>query len=70
MWATHNSPYYSSYMNIRQFEPEDTVAVIALWEDCELTRPWNDPRADIRRKLAAGSRVPDFGKRLILDQED
>jgi ribosomal protein S18 acetylase RimI-like enzyme len=23
---------------------------VALWEACELTRPWNDPRADIARK--------------------
>ena len=26
--------------------------MIALWQTCELTRPWNDPRKDIRRKLA------------------
>ncbi|HCH23953.1 MAG TPA: GNAT family acetyltransferase [Oceanospirillaceae bacterium] len=25
-------------------------AVIALWQECELTRPWNDPIADILRK--------------------
>jgi ribosomal protein S18 acetylase RimI-like enzyme len=25
--------------------------VIALWERCGLTRPWNDPRKDIARKL-------------------
>ena len=36
---------------IRVFEPEDTAAVVALWEACGLTRPWNDPRADITRKL-------------------
>ena len=24
-------------------------ATVALWEACDLTRPWNDPRADIRR---------------------
>ncbi|BAS26863.1 GNAT family acetyltransferase [Limnochorda pilosa] len=38
-------------MEIRPFEPTDEAAVIALWERCELTRPWNDPRKDIRRKL-------------------
>ena len=27
-------------------------AVIAIWRACELTRPWNNPRADIARKLA------------------
>jgi hypothetical protein len=26
--------------------------VIALWKECQLTRPWNDPRKDIARKLA------------------
>jgi GNAT superfamily N-acetyltransferase len=30
----------------------DTLAVIALWEACGLTRSWNDPRKDIARKLA------------------
>lgn len=25
----------------------DTEALVALWEACGLTRPWNDPRADI-----------------------
>ncbi|MDE2593361.1 MAG: GNAT family acetyltransferase [Burkholderiales bacterium] len=39
-------------MNIRPYQPADEAAVIALWERCELTRPWNDPRKDIQRKLA------------------
>jgi len=26
--------------------------VVALWEACKLTRPWNDPHKDIARKLA------------------
>ena len=25
----------------------DVAAVIALWQACDLTRPWNDPAADI-----------------------
>lgn len=37
---------------IRQFAAEDTDAVVELWEACGLTRPWNDPRLDIERKLA------------------
>lgn len=37
---------------IRAFERRDTEAVVALWENAGLTRPWNDPRADIERKLA------------------
>ncbi|RPI07782.1 MAG: GNAT family acetyltransferase [Zetaproteobacteria bacterium] len=36
---------------VRPFELSDERAVIALWERCGLTRPWNDPRKDIRRKL-------------------
>ena len=39
-------------IRIRAFERRDTDAVVALWEDAGLTRPWNDPRADIERKLA------------------
>jgi ribosomal protein S18 acetylase RimI-like enzyme len=39
-------------VNIRPFARADEAAVVALWEECELTRPWNDPRKDIARKLA------------------
>ena len=39
-------------MHIRPFRVEDTEAVVDLWRRCELTRPWNDPHNDIRRKLA------------------
>src|ERR1700681_4572978 len=39
-------------LDIRAFQIADEVAVITLWEQCGLTRPWNDPRKDIRRKLA------------------
>ena len=38
-------------MEIRPFHAADEAAVIALWERCKLTRPWNDPRKDIQRKL-------------------
>jgi len=38
--------------SLRPFEERDEDAVIALWEACGLTRPWNDPRRDIARKLA------------------
>jgi ribosomal protein S18 acetylase RimI-like enzyme len=37
---------------IRPFRPEDEPTVVALWDRCGLTRPWNDPRKDVRRKLA------------------
>ena len=38
-------------LHIRPYVATDEAAVIALWERCELTRPWNDPRQDIARKL-------------------
>ncbi len=34
---------------------EDAAAVVALWHDCGLTRPWNDPHADFARALTAES---------------
>ncbi|MBN8488091.1 MAG: GNAT family acetyltransferase [Burkholderiales bacterium] len=37
-------------MRIRTFRPEDQDRVIALWQACDLTRPWNDPVKDIARK--------------------
>jgi ribosomal protein S18 acetylase RimI-like enzyme len=39
-------------MHIRPFHLADESAVVALWDRCGLTRPWNDPCKDIRRKLA------------------
>ena len=39
-------------MQIRAFRPGDEAAVVALWQRCDLTRPWNDPHKDIARKLA------------------
>ena len=38
-------------MELRPFSPADEGAVIELWQRCALTRPWNDPRKDIQRKL-------------------
>ena len=38
---------------IREFAPSDAEQTVALWEACGLTRPWNDPRADIARKLSS-----------------
>jgi ribosomal protein S18 acetylase RimI-like enzyme len=39
-------------IQIRPFEDADEPAVVALWQRCGLTRPWNDPAKDIRRKRA------------------
>ena len=38
-------------VRIRSYEHADEDQVVALWQACELTRPWNDPRRDIARKL-------------------
>ena len=38
-------------MHIRRFQEPDEPQVIALWHVCGLTRSWNDPHADIARKL-------------------
>lgn len=38
-------------IQFRQFHPDDTEQVVALWQACGLTRPWNDPHKDIERKL-------------------
>ena len=38
-------------MKIRAFQQIDEAAVVALWQECGFTRPWNDPHADIARKL-------------------
>jgi len=34
-------------LSITAIEDADIAAVIALWQRCGLTRPWNDPAADI-----------------------
>lgn len=39
-------------MEIRAYRPSDEDAVVSLWEESGLTRPWNDPRKDIDRKLS------------------
>ena len=35
---------------IRPFADQDEDAVVALWRDAGLVRPWNDPHRDIARK--------------------
>jgi ribosomal protein S18 acetylase RimI-like enzyme len=34
-------------MNIRESRDGDRAAIIALWQACDLTRPWNPPERDI-----------------------
>jgi ribosomal protein S18 acetylase RimI-like enzyme len=40
-------------VSIRGYRASDQEAVVSLWQACQLTRPWNDPRRDIQRKLAS-----------------
>ncbi|MEN8194955.1 MAG: GNAT family acetyltransferase [Pseudomonadota bacterium] len=40
-------------MDIRPIEDGDIESVVALWESCDLLRPWNDPHADIARAHTA-----------------
>ena len=37
---------------MREAAAADASDVIALWEACGLTRPWNDPGADFARAVA------------------
>ncbi len=39
-------------MQIRPMTHSDIESVAALWQACGLTRPWNDPDADIRFALS------------------
>ncbi|MDQ0726351.1 GNAT family acetyltransferase [Microbacterium sp. W4I20] len=39
-------------VEIRPLTDVDVEPVVALWEETGLTRPWNDPREDIRRARA------------------
>ena len=50
--SNHTIQRIYSRMHIRPFQPCDENAVVALWQHCDLIRPWNDPLKDIRRKLA------------------
>jgi ribosomal protein S18 acetylase RimI-like enzyme len=49
---------------IRPYRDSDESAIVALWEDCGLTRPWNPPAADI-----ALLRRSSHGEILVATQE-
>ena len=44
--STHPEP-----LTIRAYCAADEQEVIALWIDCDLIKPWNNPVRDIQRKL-------------------
>ncbi len=41
-------------MRIREFGDGDLAAVTALWQACDLTRPWNPPERDIEFCRSSG----------------
>lgn len=41
----------SGSSSVRPYRSSDRDQVIELWNACALTRPWNDPAADIQRAL-------------------
>jgi ribosomal protein S18 acetylase RimI-like enzyme len=42
-------------LTISDAADEDIETIVALWTRCGLTRPWNDPRADIARARAGAN---------------
>ena len=50
---------------IRSYRDADERAVVALWEACGLTRPWNPPAADIALLRGSG-----HGDILVAQQGD
>ena len=40
-------------MHLRDFRDADRATLSALWDACALTRPWNDPNADIDRAVTS-----------------
>jgi len=51
-------------MRLIESSEHDIDAVVALWERCGLTRPWNDPRQDFLKAQAAADAA------VILGYED
>ena len=42
---------HSRAMEIRELDPSEADRAVALWGQCQLVRPWNDPHGDLRRAL-------------------
>jgi ribosomal protein S18 acetylase RimI-like enzyme len=38
-------------MKVREYNEADENEVVALWQECGMIVPWNDPHQDIARKL-------------------
>lgn len=58
----------SNSLTIRPIVPGEEADVIALWRSCGLTRPWNDPAADLefaRGKPNSDVLVGVLGQRIV-----
>ena len=44
---TESSSVTLAALKIAPIDESDVASVVALWQACGLTRPWNDPEADI-----------------------
>jgi ribosomal protein S18 acetylase RimI-like enzyme len=55
-------------LTVRSMADGEEAAVIALWHACGLTRPWNDPAADLafaRGKVNSDVLVGLVGERIV-----
>nr|WP_281497138.1 GNAT family acetyltransferase [Ornithinimicrobium sp. F0845] len=42
-------------VEIRELQPHEADRAVELWAECGLTRPWNDPHADLARALGGAN---------------
>ena len=49
-------------MQVAELIETDTDLVVALWQRCDLTRPWNDPIADIAHSRRATDSIVLIGR--------
>lgn len=54
-WATPSAS--TDPLQVVEFDESRRSDLIALWQSCGLTRPWNDPGQDIDRALGNASSV-------------
>ena len=52
-------------MIFREYADEDFRAVVALWDACRLTRPWNPPEGDIALARDSG-----HGSLIVAEDEE
>jgi ribosomal protein S18 acetylase RimI-like enzyme len=53
---------FASNLSIAPIEDDDIGSVVALWERCGLTRPWNDPAGDIAQARREGNAAVLIGR--------